>query len=92
MAIRMIHDVSDSALAEYDRVIKDLEAAGQGNPPGRLSHVAARKGTGCLVADVWESQAAFDHFGQTLVPLLERAGARVPTPQIYPVHNMIKGA
>ncbi|MBA2451209.1 MAG: hypothetical protein H0V51_24615 [Chloroflexi bacterium] len=92
MAILMIHDVSDGRLAEYDRVIKALEAAGQGNPPGRLSHVAARKGDGYLVVDVWESQEAFDRFGQTLVPLLEQAGGRVPTPQIHPVHNVIKGA
>ncbi len=91
MAILMIHDNSDSTLAGYDRVVKELEAAGHGNPPGRLSHVAARKGDGFLVVDVWESQEAFDRFGQTLVPMLERAGLRVPTPQIYPVHNVIKG-
>jgi hypothetical protein len=90
MAILMIHDASDSMLGEYDRVIKELEAAGQGNPAGRLSHVAARKGDGYLVADVWESQEAFDRFAQTLVPLLERAGGRVPPPQVYPVHNTIK--
>ena len=70
--------------------IKELEAAGQGNPPGRVSHVAARKGDGYLVVDVWESQEAFDRFAHTLVPLLERAGGRVPTPQFYPVHNIIK--
>jgi hypothetical protein len=45
MAIVMIHDVSDGTLAEYDQVIKELEATGHGHPPGRLSHVAARKGT-----------------------------------------------
>ncbi len=92
MAILMVHDVADGRLAEYDRVIQELEAAGQGNPPGRLSHVGARKGDGYLVVDVWESQEAFDRFGQTLVPLLERVGGRVPTPRIYPVHNTIKGA
>lgn len=91
MAILMIHDVSDGTLAEYDQVIKELEAAGQGNPSGRLSHVAARKGDGYLVVDVWESQEAFERFGQTLVPLLERAGGHVPAPRFYPVHNVIKG-
>ena len=91
MAIVMIHDVSDGTLAEYDQVISALEATGHGQPPGRLSHVAARKGNGYLVIDVWESQEAFERFGQTLVPLLERAGGRVPAPQIYPVHNIVAG-
>ncbi len=92
MSILMIHDASDSTLGEYDRVIKELEVAGQSNPPGRLSHVAVRKGDGYLVADVWESQEAFDRFAQTLVPLLERAGVVQGQPQVYPVHNTIKGA
>ncbi len=92
MAILMIFDESEGKLAQYDEVIKKLEAAGQGNPPGRLSHVAARKGDGFLVADVWESQEAFERFGQTLVPMLERAGLRMVAPQMYPVHNTIKGA
>ena len=92
MAILMIHDVSDSTLAEYDQVMKELEAAGHVNPPGRLSHVAARKGSGYLVVDVWESQEAFERFGQILIPLLERSGGRVPTPQFYPVHNSVKGS
>ena len=91
MAILMIGDRSDDTLALYDQVIKDLEAAGQGTPPGRLSHVAARKGNGYLVVDVWESEAAFDRFAQTLGPLLEKAG-HIASPQGYPVHNTIKGA
>lgn len=92
MAILMIHDGSDGTLAQYDQVIQELEATGHGNPPGRLSHVAARKGDGYLVVDVWESQEAFERFGQTLGPLLEKAGGRIAPPQVYPVHNTIKGA
>ena len=88
----MIHDVSDGTLAQYDQVIRELEASGHGNPPGRLSHVAARKGDGYLVVDLWESQEDLDRFAQTLVPLLERAGGPVPQPQVYPVHNVVRGA
>ena len=90
MAILMIHDVSDGALAECDQITKELEAAGHVNPPRRLSHVAARQGDGYLVVDVWESQEAFERFGQTLIPMLERSGGCVATPQYYPVHNTIK--
>ena len=91
MAIVMIHDVSEGSLAQYDQIIRELEAGGNGHPPGRLSHVAARKGDGYLVVDVWESQEDLDRFARTLVPLLERAGGPVPPPQIYPVHNVVAG-
>ena len=91
MAILMIHDASDGMLAQYDEVIRNLETAGQGNPPGRLSHVAARKGDGYLVVDVWESEEAFDRFAQTLVPLLELSGGVMGQPHVYPVHNTITG-
>jgi hypothetical protein len=92
MAILMIQDASADVLATYDTVIRQLEAAGQGHPPGRQFHVAARTGDGYLVTDVWESQAALDRFFQTLGPLLEQAGGRLDPPQIYPVHNLIAGA
>jgi len=94
MAILMISDASEDTLAHYDQVIKQLEAAGHGQPPGRQFHVAARKGTGYVVTDVWESQEAFDRFFQILGPLLQqvRSEPEQPSVQFLPVHNVIKGA
>ena len=91
MAILFISDASDDTIDHYDAVIKQLEAAGQVHPPGRQFHVAARKGDGYLVVDVWESQEALDRFAQTLLPLLEQGASTAFQPQIYPVHNTIKG-
>ena len=91
MAILMIQDASEDTLATYDTVIQQLKQAGQEHPPGRQFHVAARKGNGYLVTDVWESQEALDRFFQTLGPLLQQAGGRVEQPDIYQVHNVIKG-
>ena len=91
MAIFMIHDAEGDTLEHYDQFIQQLEQAGQGNPPGRLSHVTARKGGGYIVADVWESQEAFDRFAQVFVPLLQQVGVTPVQPQIYPVHNTIAG-
>ncbi len=91
MAILVIHDGSEDTLANYDTVIKQLEAAGLGQPPERLFHVAARKGSGYVVTDVWESQEALDRFSETLGPLLQQAGTPPSEPQIYPVHNRITG-
>jgi hypothetical protein len=94
MAILMISDSSEDALAHYDEVIKQLEAAGHGQPSGRQFHVAARKGTGYVVTDVWESQEAMDRFFEILGPLLQQVGTESDRQslQILPVHNVIKGA
>jgi len=91
MAILMIHDNENDTLEHYDQVIQKLAETGQGHPPGRQSHVAVRKGDGYLVADVWESQEAFDDFARVLVPLLLEGGGALPQPQSYPVHNVIEG-
>jgi len=94
MAILLISDASEDTLAHYDQVIKELEAAGHGHPSGRQFHVAARKGTGFVVTDVWESQEAFDRFFQILGPLLQQVGSgpEQHSMQILPVHNVIKRA
>ena len=93
MAILMLQDASADDIGVYDKVMKQLEGAGYANPPGRLSHVAARKGDGYLVADVWESQEALDTFFHTLGPMLAQHGSTGVKPaEIYPVHNTIKGA
>jgi hypothetical protein len=94
LAILMISDASEDTLAHYDQVIKDLEAAGHGQPSGRQFHVTARKGTGYVVTDVWESQEALDRFFEIIGPLMQQAGSdpERQAMQILPVHNMIEGA
>ncbi len=92
MAILMLQDGSEDTLAIYDEAIRRLEAVGAGHPPGRVSHAAARKGDGYLVADVWESQEALDTFFQTLGPILAQQGSTGgKPPEIYPLHNLIRG-
>ena len=90
MAIVAVSDAGTDSVAQYDQVIKQLEEAGHGNPPGRLSHTAALKDNGSyLVVDVWESPEALQRFAQVLMPLIEAAGGGAPNLQISPVHNMI---
>ena len=43
------------------------------------------------VFDVWESQATFDAFGATLMPILTALGVDPGTPMIATVHNIIEG-
>lgn len=92
MAIVMVSDAGTDSVEQYDQIIQQLEEAGHGNPPGRLSHTSALKDNGSyLVVDVWESPEALQRFAQVLMPLIEAAGGVAPNLQISPVHNMING-
>ena len=77
--------------AQYDQTVKELEAAGLGNPDGRIYHVAASKEGGWFVDDVWESEEQLSKFSEGLIPVLQAAGVTPAEPQIYPVHNTITG-
>ncbi len=43
------------------------------------------------VFDVWDSQEAFEAFGETLLPIMGALGADPGQPQVSTVHNIIKG-
>jgi hypothetical protein len=75
---------------QYDEAIRRLQAAGAGSPPGRLHHVCFGEGNNLKVVDIWESQEAFERFGQTLMPIMQEIGLDPGQPQVAPVHNVIK--
>jgi len=75
--------------SQYDQVIAELDAAGYGNIPGRLFHVAAPQGEGWHVTDVWESEEAFRSFAETMVPILASTGVEPAEPLMLAVHNII---
>jgi hypothetical protein len=74
---------------KYDKTTAQLEEAGAGAPDGRISHVALETGGEIQVFDVWESQADFDAFGATLIPILTAAGIELNDPMVARVHNQI---
>jgi hypothetical protein len=76
---------------QYDETIRRLEAAGAGRPKGRLFHSCFGEGDSLSVYDVWESQADFETFGKTLMPILAEIGLDPGKPDIVPMHNMILG-
>ena len=59
---------------KYDDCINRLKKAGAAHPAGRLYHAAFESSDGLTVFDVWTSQAAFDAFGQTLMPIMQEIG------------------
>jgi hypothetical protein len=76
---------------KYDTTLRQLEEAGAGAPNGRMSHVALETDGEIQVFDVWSSQADFDAFGETLLPILTAAGVEINEPMVARVHNEIKG-
>jgi hypothetical protein len=76
---------------KYASAIKQLEAAGAGAPKGRTYHVALESDGAIQVFDIWESQAEFEAFGATLIPILTELGVELGEPMVANVHNLIKG-
>ncbi len=91
MAIGFFFAPASMTAKQYDDVTAGLEAAGLGKPAGRLYHSCFGAGSKLQVFDVWESQAQFDAFGKTLMPLLQKAGVDPGQPQVAPIHNIITG-
>jgi hypothetical protein len=79
--------------ALYDQAVKALEdaGAGWGNVPGRTFHCAMEVDGAVHVFDVWESMAAFEKFGATLLPILTGLGVDPGQPMVSPIHNVQNG-
>jgi hypothetical protein len=89
MAIGVYFAPAAMSAAQYDECIAMLRKAGAGNPSGRTYHAAFGPSDKLMVFDVWTSQAAFDKFGKTLMPILQQLGLDAGQPQVMPVHNVI---
>ena len=90
MAIAVYFHPESMDRAKYEQTIKELNAAGAGNPAGRLHHSAFGPEDGLMVYDVWDSQQSFDKFGETLMPILQKIGIDPGQPDVMPVVNMIQ--
>jgi hypothetical protein len=75
---------------KYESAIKQLEAAGAGSPKGRTYHFALESDSAIQIFDVWESQADFDAFGPTLIPILTELGVQLGEPMVANVHAVIQ--
>jgi hypothetical protein len=73
----------------YDECIARLRQAGAAHPKGRVYHAAFGSKDRLAVFDVWTSQAEFDAFGQTLMPILQALGVDAGQPQVMEIHSVI---
>jgi hypothetical protein len=91
MALGLYFTPAGFTTEKYDETIAKLEAAGVGAPEGRSYHVALESKGEIQVFDIWESQAAFEAFGASLIPIMTGLGVDPGTPMIAQVHNVIEG-
>jgi hypothetical protein len=89
MAIGLYFSPVALSAAKYDECIKLLKKAGAGHPAGRSYHGAFGPEDKLAVFEVWTSQAAFDKFGNTLMPILRELGIDPGEPTVMHVHKVI---
>ncbi len=92
MAIGIYFSPAALSAAKYDECIKLLKKAGAGHPAGRSYHGAFGPKDKLMVFEIWTSQAAFDKFGKTLMPILQQLGIDPGQPAVMQVHKVIMPA
>jgi hypothetical protein len=90
MAIGVYVALSGMSTDKYRECTERLKRAGAAHPPGRSYHAAFGPPDKLAVFDVWSSQAAFDKFGQTLMPILQELGVDAGQLSVLEIHKVIK--
>lgn len=93
MAVLMTFEAPDTTPEQYARVNEILGISGDDTAPeGLIQHTACNTGSGILIVDVWESEAALGRFfDERLGAALAEAGVAAGPPRIEPVLNRITG-
>src|SRR5690348_7021007 len=89
MAIGVYFSPAAMSAEQYDECIKRLRKAGAGHPPGRSYHASFGPKDKLMVFDVWTSQAAFDKFAKTLMPILQQMALDPGQPTVMPMHKVM---
>jgi hypothetical protein len=92
MALGFYFALSGLSADKYNECIKRLKQAGAAHPAGRSYHAAFGPSEKLMVFDVWTSQAAFDKFGKTLMPILQQLGVEPGQPSVMQIHKVITPA
>lgn len=90
MAIAVYFNPDAMTTEQYDAVMAGLDAAGAGNPAGRVHHSCFGAPGHLMVYDIWESADAFEAFGGKLGPILAEVGVDTGEPEIMPLHNHVQ--
>tara|TARA_R110001583_G_scaffold187313_1_gene348568 strand:- start:1311 stop:1583 length:273 start_codon:yes stop_codon:yes gene_type:complete len=75
---------------KYLETVKQLEAAGLGDPKGRSYHITYGDSNEVDIMDVWDSMEDFEAFGKILIPILTSLNVDMGQPNIQKVYGIIK--
>ena len=95
MPIVMVHDSPGVTQEQYEQVGARLtDGRGLGSLSdwpvgGILSHAAGPTADGWRVIDVWESEEAFQRFGEVIGPVLQELDYP-GQPQLFELRNFVK--
>jgi len=80
---------------QYDESVRKLtggkdrvESPADWPVPGLVAHVTGQGPNGFRVVDVWESDEAFQRFGEELIPVLREIGVE-GEPEVYSAHSLV---
>jgi hypothetical protein len=88
MAIAVYFHPKAMTLDKFEETHRRLAEVGQAQPAGRIHHSCFGEDGDLMVYDIWESPAAFEAFGATLMPILEAAGLDAGEPSVMPLHRL----
>jgi heme-degrading monooxygenase HmoA len=86
-------DVDGLGTDAYDQMAAQMPAHKDDGSNGPwVTHTAAKSEGGMVVADLWDSPAAFGQFAEEqIAPAAQAVGMGQIEPRIVPVHNRIRG-
>ncbi len=90
MAVGIYVALSGMTTEKYNECTKRLKQAGAAHPPGRSYHASFGPPDKLAVFDVWSSQAAFEKFGQTLLPILQELGVEAGHTSVLEIHKVVR--
>ena len=95
MAIVAVFQSPSLTQAKYEESVRQLtggrahlEKPADWPVEGLLVHAAGQGPNGFRVVDVWESERAFQRFGEKLMPILKTIGVE-GEPEVYPAHTFV---
>jgi hypothetical protein len=89
MALGIYVALSGMTVDKYNECSKRLKQAGAAHPAGRSYHACFGPSDKLMVFDVWSSQAAFDKFGKTLMPILQQLRIDPGQPSVLQIHKVV---
>ena len=95
MKVMVVHKTPTLTRERYEQVVRGLtggksrlESPDDVPTGGLLVHVAAETDDGFVIFDVFESQSAYDRFGEFVAQIARAAGIEEP-PKSFPLHTYI---